>query len=57
MGKDGAEIFSVPVDVSVAPQYFEYVSRPMDFGTIRKQLRVSCSAHCDACHLRNLRAG
>jgi hypothetical protein len=29
----------------------------MDFGTIRKQLRVSCSAHCDACHLRNLRAG
>ncbi|KAM9342704.1 bromodomain and PHD finger-containing protein 3 [Pholidichthys leucotaenia] len=36
--KDTAQIFTEPVDVSQVPDYLDFVSRPMDFSTMRSKL-------------------
>eukprot|EP00850_Spirogloea_muscicola_P014315 SM000102S09173 [mRNA] locus=s102:40613:44744:+ [translate_table: standard] len=36
--KDTYGVFSEPVDVEVVPDYYDVISSPMDFGTIRKKL-------------------
>eukprot|EP01012_Entosiphon_sulcatum_P019893 TRINITY_DN2485_c0_g1_i4.p1 TRINITY_DN2485_c0_g1~~TRINITY_DN2485_c0_g1_i4.p1 ORF type:complete len:338 (-),score=19.08 TRINITY_DN2485_c0_g1_i4:717-1730(-) len=39
MKTDGCEPFNTPVDLKEYPSYTEYVTRPMDFGKILKQLK------------------
>uniref|UniRef100_A0A3P8RZN8 Bromodomain and PHD finger containing 3 n=1 Tax=Amphiprion percula TaxID=161767 RepID=A0A3P8RZN8_AMPPE len=36
--KDTAKIFSQPVNLSEVPDYLEFISRPMDFSTMRSKL-------------------
>jgi hypothetical protein len=37
-----AEIFKRPVKESDAPGYSEVIKHPIDLGTLRKHIRVSC---------------
>ncbi|XP_039179198.1 bromodomain and PHD finger-containing protein 3 isoform X3 [Crotalus tigris] len=36
--KDPAQIFADPVNLSEVPDYLEFISKPMDFSTMRKKL-------------------
>ncbi|XP_060087520.1 bromodomain and PHD finger-containing protein 3 isoform X5 [Heteronotia binoei] len=36
--KDPAEIFAEPVNLSEVPDYLEFISKPMDFSTMRRKL-------------------
>ncbi|XP_008943661.1 PREDICTED: bromodomain and PHD finger-containing protein 3-like, partial [Merops nubicus] len=36
--KDAAQIFAEPVDLNEVPDYLEFISKPMDFSTMRRKL-------------------
>ncbi|TNN32850.1 Bromodomain and PHD finger-containing protein 3 [Liparis tanakae] len=38
--KDTAQIFAEPVDIKEVPDYLEFISRPMDFSTMRAKLEA-----------------
>ncbi|XP_028850792.1 bromodomain and PHD finger-containing protein 3 isoform X2 [Denticeps clupeoides] len=38
--KDGAQIFTEPVDIKEVPDYLDFISHPMDFSTMRSKLEA-----------------